>query len=127
MAPSSGERVWTAAEGALNPPLVVGGSVFVVNDENRLVRLDAATGAEIWAVDMPYFIKGKAKKRKAIVPHFGPVLAGGRLVVAPGDGDLRLFDPTNGALVGRCTSSARGGNVTLSVERGGVYAGCFLK
>ncbi len=97
---SSGERVWTATEGALNPPLVVGGSVFVVNDENRLVRLDAATGEEIWAVEMPYFLKAKAKNRKAIVPLFGPVLAGGQLVVAGGDGQLRMFNPVDGALVG---------------------------
>ena len=97
---SSGERIWTAVEGALNPPLVVGGSVFLVNDENRLVRLDAATGEVIWAVDMPYFTKEKPKKRKAIVPHFGPVLAGGRLAVVSGDGQLRLFNPADGALVG---------------------------
>ena len=97
---SSGERLWTAVEGAMNPPLVVGGSVFLVNDENRLVRLDAATGAQVWAIDMPYFTKEKPKKRKAIVPHFGPVLAGGRLAVVSGDGQLRLFNPVDGALVG---------------------------
>ncbi len=97
---SSGERVWTAVEGAMNPPLVVGGSVFVVNDENRLVRLDAETGAEIWAVAMPYFTAEKAKRHKAIVPLFGPVLAGGRLAVASGDGELRLFDPADGSLLG---------------------------
>lgn len=97
---SSGERIWTAVEGALNPPLVVGGSVFVVNDENRLVRLDAETGAQVWAIDMPYFTKDKPKRRKAIIPHFGPVLAGGRLAVVAGDGQLRLFNPVDGALVG---------------------------
>ena len=74
-----GERLWTADEGALNPPLVVGGSVFVVNDEARLVRLDAATGELIWAVELPDFTKDKAKKRNAIYAHFGPVLAGGRI------------------------------------------------
>ena len=41
-----------------------------------------------------------AKKRKAIVPLFGPVLAGGRLAVAGGDGELRFFDPVDGTLVG---------------------------
>lgn len=97
---SSGERIWTAVEGALNPPLVVGGSVFLVNDENRLVRLDAATGEPVWAIDMPYFTKDKPKRRKAIIPHFGPVLAGGRLAVVSGDGQLRLFNPADGALVG---------------------------
>lgn len=97
---SSGERIWTAVEGAMNPPLVVGGSVFLVNDENRLVRLDAASGEQIWAIDMPYFTKDKPKRRKAIIPHFGPVLAGGRLAVVSGDGQLRLFNPADGTLVG---------------------------
>jgi len=95
----TGMRLWTAGEGAMNPPLVVGGSVFVVNDEARLVRLDASTGDVIWQAEMPYFDKDKAKKHKAITAHYGPVLAGGRIVVASGDGPLRLFDPTNGTMV----------------------------
>lgn len=115
---SSGKRLWTAVEGALNPPLVAGGSVFVVNDENRLVRLDAATGEAIWAVDMPYFEKAKPKKRKAIVPHFGPVLAGGHLVVVSGDGQLRLFDPVDGALIGG--AEIPGGAAAAPALAGGV-------
>jgi outer membrane protein assembly factor BamB len=95
----TGMRLWTANEGALNPPLVVGGSVFVVNDEARLVRLDAGSGAVIWSAEMPYYTRDKAKNRKAISAHYGPVLAGNRVVVASGDGALRMFDPTNGALV----------------------------
>jgi outer membrane protein assembly factor BamB len=97
---ASGQRLWTAVEGAMNPPLVVGGSVFVVNDEARLVRLDASTGAVIWAVEMPYWDTDKPRKRKAITAHYGPVLAGGHLVVAGGDGQLRLFNPADGAMVG---------------------------
>ena len=97
---SSGQRLWTVVEGAVNPPLVVGGSVFLVNDENRLVRLDAATGEVIWAVDMPYFTKERPRRRMAIFPQFGPVLAGGRLAVVSGDGQLRLFNPVDGTLVG---------------------------
>ena len=97
---ATGETIWNVGEGALNPPLVVGGSVFSVNDENRLVRLDAGTGEVIWAVDMPYWTTEKVRKRKDIVAQFGPVLAGGRLVVVASDGQLRMFDPTSGALVG---------------------------
>ena len=101
IAADTGLRIWTTNEGALNPPLVVGGSVFVVNDEARLVRMDAASGDVIWSVQMPYFAKDKAKKRKAIFAHYGPVLAGGRIVVASSDGTLRLFDPTDGSAQGQ--------------------------
>ncbi len=96
----TGARLWTAREGAMNPPLVVGGSVFVVNDEDRLVRMEAATGAVIWSADMPYFVNDTPKKRKGIYAHYGPVLAGGRIAVASGDGVLRLFNAADGVLVG---------------------------
>ena len=97
---ATGTRKWVATEGAMNPPLVVAGSVFVVSDDARLVRLDAANGDLIWAVDMPYYVKDKPKKLKRIYAHYGPVLAGGRIVVASSDGLLRMFDPVTGAMVG---------------------------
>ena len=96
---SSGDRIWSSAEGAMGPVLPVGGSVFLVNDQSRLVRLDAATGEAIWSVDMPYFENDKPKRRKGIFAHYGPVLAGGRLVVASSDGLLRFFRPEDGALL----------------------------
>ncbi|MGB1006987.1 MAG: hypothetical protein ACPGVX_07405, partial [Thalassobaculaceae bacterium] len=40
-----------------------------------------------------------AYKRAAVYAHYGPVLAGGRLVVASSDGVLRFFTPESGALV----------------------------
>jgi outer membrane protein assembly factor BamB len=99
MSASSGERIWSAGEGALGPVAVAGGSLFLVNDEAKLVRLNADTGEVIWSVEMPYFTTDKVKRRKGIYAHYGPVLAGGRIVVASSDGVLRVFDPTNGALV----------------------------
>lgn len=98
MSASSGERIWSAGEGALGPVAVAGGSLFLVNDQAELVRLDAATGEVIWAVEMPYFTDEKVKRRKSIYAHYGPVLAGGRIMVVSSDGLLRAFDPTNGKL-----------------------------
>lgn len=114
----TGQRIWTAVEGALNPPLVVGGSVFVVNDEARLVRLDAQTGAVIWSVEMPYFVKDKPRRQKRIHAHYGPVLAGGRIVVVSSDGLLRMFDATDGSLVH--TTEIPGGAAAAPALAGGV-------
>lgn len=114
---SLGERIWTANEGALGPVLPVGGSVFLVNDEARLVRLDAATGEVIWSVEMPYYTKKKIKRRAEIYPHYGPVLAGGRLVVASGDGLLRFFNPVDGALL--ATVEVPGGAAAQPALAGG--------
>lgn len=113
----SGARIWTATEGALNPPLVVGGSVFVVNDEARLVRMDAATGEVIWQAEMPYFVKDKPKRQKAIFAHYGPVLVGGRIAVVSSDGLLRLFNPTDGAMI--ATAQIPGGAASAPALAGG--------
>lgn len=104
---ATGETLWTAREGAMSPPVVVGGSVFVVSDANELVRLDARTGARVWGVQLPLFTTDRLRRRKAVYAHYGPVLAGGRLIVASSDGHLRSFDPTTGNLVG--TSELPGG------------------
>lgn len=96
----TGQPVWSAPDGALSIVSVAGGSVFLVNDEDQLMRMNAATGEEIWRVDLPYFTKDKEKRRRAITAHYGPVLAGGRLVLASSDGLIRSFDPASGTLVG---------------------------
>ena len=91
---------WSIAEGATGPVLVEGGSVFLVTDKAELMRLDAASGEQIWSVGLPYFVPARNTRRlRDVFPHYGPVLAGGRLWVASGDGVLRGFDPTNGSLV----------------------------
>lgn len=95
----SGERIWTAEHGPYEPVWVAGGSIFLVSDQARLVRLNASTGETIWAVDLPYFRRDQARRRKGIFAHYGPVLAGGRLWVASDNGDLNGFDPATGEIV----------------------------
>ncbi|WP_233489700.1 outer membrane protein assembly factor BamB family protein [Jannaschia rubra] len=95
---SSGDRLWTANEGAVSPLVVAGGSVFAVSDRAQLLRLDAETGEVIWRSDLPFYRNTRLKRRQGIYAHFGPVLAGNRLWVASSDGVLRGFDPVTGAL-----------------------------
>lgn len=114
---NAGTRIWTAREGAVSPVQVAGGSVFLVSDEARLVRLDAATGTEIWATDLPYYVKDKVKKQRDIRAHYGPVLAGGRLFVASSDGWLRVFDPASGSLLTQ--AEIPGGAASAPVVAGG--------
>jgi outer membrane protein assembly factor BamB len=92
--------------------------VFVVSDDAHLIRLDGATGEVIWSVEMPYFKQTKPKKLKAVTAHFGPVLAGGKIVVASTDGQLRLFNPTDGSLAGG--AEIPGGAASLPALAGGL-------
>ncbi|WP_198666035.1 PQQ-like beta-propeller repeat protein [Tropicimonas sp. IMCC34043] len=110
---TSGERIWTATEGAMSPVWVEGGSVFAVTDLQQLARLDAKTGEVIWRIDMPRFKKERPRKRRDVFAHYGPVLAGGRLIVASDDGYIRSFNPRNGALIS--TIALPGGATTNPV------------
>lgn len=100
MEASSGERIWTAQEGAYSPVLPAGDSIFFVSDRNELIRLDAETGERIWGTELPLYQQERERRRRAVFAHYGPLMAGGRLVVASSDGEIRFFDPESGAETG---------------------------
>ena len=94
-----------------------GGSVFVLTDLNELVRLSAADGRRIWGVPLANFVKSKPKRQSQVYAHHGPVVAGGRVLVASNDGLLRSFDPKDGTLIG--TVDIPQGATTAPVVAGG--------
>ncbi len=118
----TGERVWTMAEGSYGPAWPVGGSIFLVSDLGELVRANAASGEVIWTSQLPqYNYRNRLfrdPERTTAITHWGPVLAGGRLWVASGDGGLRGFNPVDGALLAEIPLP--GGAATPPVVAGGV-------
>ncbi len=115
----TGERFWTAQQGALGPAWPAGDSVFFVSDRNQLVRLDADTGEQIWQVALPGYepTRNPNRKRDASFANHGPILAGGRLIVASSDGQIRAFSPEDGAQV--AATAIDGGATTRPVVAGG--------
>lgn len=114
----TGATLWAAREAAFAPVWPVGGSVFLVSDENRLLRLDARDGAMIWSVALPlHRPERNPRNRTAIFAQHGPVLAGGRMWVASGDGALRGFDPVSGAATAEL--AVPGGAASAPVVAGG--------
>ena len=89
----------------------------MITELNELVRLDASDGSRIWGVALPNFVKEKPLRQSRIVAHYGPVVAGGQVIVASNDGLLRTFDPTDGRLTG--TVEIAGGATTAPVVAGG--------
>ena len=118
---------WTAEEGAQGTMAVAGGSVYFVTDQAKLVRLSASDGDKIWEVDLPRYERPDRPRRlKSIFPAYGPVLAGGRLWVASGDGLLRSYNPADGVQLGAVELPAGAasrpitvaGTMMLMTERG---------
>lgn len=115
----NGERLWTADRGALGPMWPAGDSVFFVSDVNDLVRLDARTGQEIWSRELPGYepTRNPNRRRDKAFANHGPILAGGRLIVASSDGKIRAFNPADGKLLQEI--EIPGGATTRPVVAGG--------
>ncbi|WP_324753971.1 PQQ-like beta-propeller repeat protein [Roseovarius sp. Pro17] len=115
---ANGARIWTANEGPMGPVWATDDSIFLVSDKNELVRLRAEDGSRVWGTKLPLFVKSKPKRQAEVYAHYGPVMAGGQLVVASNDGYLRFFDPVSGGLRGSVV--VPGGATTNPVVAGGV-------
>ncbi|QDY70239.1 PQQ-binding-like beta-propeller repeat protein [Qingshengfaniella alkalisoli] len=96
---TSGERRWTAREGASSPVWPAGNSLFLISDRNELIRLNAATGERIWGATLTLYTREKVSKRQGVFAHYGPILAGGRLITVSSDGYMRQVDPTSGQIL----------------------------
>lgn len=116
----TGRPNWTADEAAYGPIWPVSDALFLMSDRNRVVRLEAGSGAFVWGEALPLFTQARERRRAAIYPHYGPVLAGGRLIVGSGDGAIRSFDPVSGAPVGQVALNA-GAAVSPIVVGGTLY------
>lgn len=115
---ASGEQIWSVPEGAVSPVWPTGGSVFVINDLGELLRLRGSDGAVLWRQALPGFVEDRPRRQKTRYTHYGPVLAGGRLIVGSSDGAIRQFDPATGALL--ATVAIPGGATTNPAVAGGV-------
>jgi outer membrane protein assembly factor BamB len=113
---TSGSRLWTVNEGAIDTVLPVAGSVFLISDRNELLRLNAEDGSRIWGATLPNFVRERRGRSVEVFAHHGPVLAGGRIILASSDGLLRSFDPVSGGLTG--TTEIPGGATTAPVVAG---------
>lgn len=117
----SGERIWTAFDGATGPIWPAGDSIFFVSDRNELLRVDAETGTRIWGTRLPNFTTERLRRRAEVFAHFGPVLAGGRLVLVSSDGKLRNFDPESGDLISTVDIPGGGAATGPSIAGGTLY------
>ena len=71
----------------------------------------------MWGYKLPNFVRNRPRKAAEIYSHHGPILAGGRIIVASNDGKLRSFDPRDGSLVG--SVDVPGGATTAPAVAGG--------
>ena len=92
----TGRRLWEQNIAGISTPWLAGEWLFVVTDDARLVCLSRSTGKSRWIAQLPRF--RNVKKKKGPILWYGPVLAGGRLVLTNSRGQIGFASPTDGAL-----------------------------
>jgi len=94
----SGERVWTLPAGGLHAPALVGDFLFLVTVDGQVAAVQRDTGAVRWITQLQAFRNDRRRRNR--ISWAGPVLAGGRLVLASSEGELVFLDPTTGDRIG---------------------------
>ena len=90
----SGQRIWEINIAGISTPVTSGEWVFVMTDEARLLCVARATGKIRWISKLQRY-KNEKKKKKPI-SWYGPVLAGGRLVITNSHGAVWSVAPDEG-------------------------------
>ena len=93
---NTGQRVWELNMAGIATPWVAGDWLFAVNDKAQLVAVQRMTGKIRWLTQLARWTN--EKKKTGPIYYVGPVLAGGRLVLAGSNGALINVAPANGAV-----------------------------
>jgi outer membrane protein assembly factor BamB len=91
---NTGQRLWELNIAGIATPWVAGDWIFVITDEAKLLCVSRSNGKIRWIAQLPQFYKPKSKRGQ--IDYYGPILAGGRLIVVGSNGAIVNIDPVNG-------------------------------
>ena len=114
----SGVRVWDREIGGGETPWIAGDHLYLVTADAEVVCLRRDDGRIRWVVPLPRF--EDPEDREEPILWSGPVLAGGVLVVASSDGEVRRLSPDDGSSAG-AAAVAGGARVAPVVADGTIY------
>lgn len=104
----TGQRLWEINVAGISTPWIAGEWLFVLDADARLLCIARSNGKVRWISQLRHY--DKIKSKKGVINWTGPVLAGGRLIVASSDGRLANVDPATGTIQ---NETKAGGPVTL--------------
>lgn len=104
----TGVRIWQKEIGGAETPWVAADTVFVLTDDQQLVALTRESGDIAWVTRLPMY--EDPDDRKNPIVWTGPVMAGGRLILASSMGHVAEISPQSGKLLEKWKAS---NNVTI--------------
>ncbi len=92
----TGQRLWEINIGGIATPVVSGEWVFVLTNDAKMLAVQRSSGKVRWISKLARYVN--ETKKKGPVTWRGPVLAGGRLIIANNYGQVLTVSPTDGSL-----------------------------
>jgi outer membrane protein assembly factor BamB len=93
----TGQRLWARAFASTQTPWIGGDVLYAVSVDGELVAFDRATGNIYWVSQLRRY--RNEDNRTGRVAWTGPVMVGGRLILANSEGDVVAVTPQNGQTV----------------------------
>lgn len=115
----TGTRIWQREIGGSETPWVAGNHLFVISTDNELVALGRDNGVIRWVTQLPRY--ENEDSRSGAMQWTGPVLAGGRLIVASSTGVVAEVEPEQGNMIRQWKSGASSIRMAPVVAAGTLY------
>ena len=114
--------------GGVQTPWLAGDWLFVQTLDQTLAAINRGDGRVRWLLDLPHY--DDPEKRRDPLFWTGPVLAGGKLILAGSNGTAVSVDPVTGKQIGQIDMSdaaavppvAAAGTLILTTDDGSIQA-----
>ncbi len=124
----SGRRLWEREVGGLQTPWLAGDWLFVQTLDQTLAAIGRRDGRVRWLLDLPRY--DNPGKRRDPLYWTGPILAGGKLILAGSNETAVSVDPATGKLLGQIDISgpaavspvAAAGMLLITTDDGSIQA-----
>ena len=92
---SNGNKVWNLKLSSINPFVVSGGSIYLIDTLGRLLCIDKINGKLLWAVQLRVSNDGEE------ISWYGPLLSSNKLILNNSDGQVISISPFTGKLLSK--------------------------
>ena len=123
-----GQRAWDIEAGGVNTPWLAGDMAYLLTNEQAVVGVLARDGRVRWVTQLERY--EDPEDREDPITWYGPVLAGGRLVLASNHGVAAFLSPESGEILSQVEFSGEaavspvvaGGTLYILTEDGTLLA-----
>ena len=95
----TGRRVWEKRAASANTPYIAGSWMFLLTTDQEVGAINIDDARISWVSALPRW--ENPEKKKDVITWYGPLLAGGRLIVVGSNSEALSLNPATGETLGK--------------------------